>query len=248
LGEAGTIYSREFAAHGATVRGFDIRNVGAARDGVTVTTSAADAVAGADLILSLTTAEGALEAATATRPHLAEYAVYADLNAASPADKAAVALTLEGTLFADVAVLAPVSRNGLSTPALVAGTGARRFAELLAPFGADLDVMDAPAGTAASRKLLRSVFMKALAATILEALTAGRAAESEDWVRAQIVNELDSGGSALVDRLVTGTYKHARRRLREMEDTRDYLTELAVPDDLTTATITWLRALVAGQR
>lgn len=246
LGEAGGIYSRAFASHGCDVRGYDVKPRVETDPAVTVASSTAEAVERADLVLSLTTAAGALDAAEAARPHLSPHVVYADLNAASPVRKAEVARCLDGTLFADVAVLAPVARSGLSTPALVAGSGGPRFAELIAPFGADLEVLDAPAGAAASRKLLRSIFMKALAATVLEALQAGRAAGAECWVREQIVRELDSGGSALVDRLVTGTYQHAGRRLHEMEDTRDYLAELSVPDDVTTATIRWLEAIRSG--
>lgn len=248
LGEAGSIYSCELARHGAEVRGFDVRHLDAPPEGVTVAGSAGEAVGGADLVLSLTTAAGSLEAARAALPHLSEHSVYADLNAASPIRKAEVAACLGRHLFADVAVLAPVARNKLRTPALVAGSGALRFAELLAPFEANLEVMDAPAGTAASRKLLRSIFMKALAATVLEALTAGRKARSEEWVRGQIVAELDSGGDALVDRLVSGTYQHARRRLHEMEDTRDYLAELETPGDMTAATIRWLDGILSGRR
>lgn len=247
LGEAGSIYSQEFAGHGADVRGFDVRPV-APREGVTVPGSAGEAADGADLVLSLTTAAGSLEAARAVRPYLGDHTVFADLNAASPARKAEVAACLDGHLFADVAVLAPVARFKLRTPALVSGTGARRFAELLAPFEADLEVIDAPAGAAASRKLLRSIFMKAMAATVLEALTAGRAADSEEWVRRQMVAELDSGGEALVERLVSGTYQHAQRRLHEMEDTRSYLAELDSPDDMTAATLTWLEGILSGKR
>jgi 3-hydroxyisobutyrate dehydrogenase-like beta-hydroxyacid dehydrogenase len=248
LGEAGTIYARELAAAGFDVRGFDVRSISKPLDGVTVTTEVSEAVRGADLVVSVTTAAGALDAASSAHPHLGADAVYADLNASSPTRKAEVAKVLEGTLFADVAVLAPVARGGLNTPALVAGSGAQRFADILAPFATSIEVIDGPAGAAAGRKLLRSIFMKALATTVLESLAAGRAAGSEDWVRNQIVAELDSGGARLVERLVTGTAAHAERRLHEMEDTREYIHELGTPDEMTSATISWLSAIRDGNR
>jgi 3-hydroxyisobutyrate dehydrogenase-like beta-hydroxyacid dehydrogenase len=248
LGEAGTIYARELVAAGFEVRGFDVRSMNEPPEGVAVAGDVGEAVSGADLVLSLTTAAGALAAASAARPHLAPVAVYADLNAASPKRKVEVAAAVEGVLFADVAVLAPVARGGLRTPALVAGSGARRFAELLAPFATALEVIDAPAGVAAGRKLLRSIFMKSLAASVLESLAAGRAAGSEEWVRDQIIAELDSGGVRLVERLVEGTAAHAQRRLHEMEDTREYIHELGTPDDMTSATIVWLSAICARER
>lgn len=248
LGEAGAIYARELRAAGFDVRGFDVRSIKEVPGGTAVAADVGEAVDGAELVLSLTTAAGALAAASAARPHLAPTAVYADLNAASPKRKAEVATALGGVLFADVAVLAPVARQGLRTPALVAGSGAHRFAELLAPFAAAIEVIDAPAGVAAGRKLLRSIFMKALAASVLESLAAGRAAGSEEWVRGQIVAELDSGGAGLVERLITGTAAHAERRLHEMEDTREYIHELGTPDDMTSATIVWLSAICARER
>lgn len=248
LGEAGRIYARELASAGFKTRGYDVRHVSDAPADVEVVDHIADAVTDASLVLSLTTAAGSVDAARLARAHLAPRAVYADLNAASPSTKVAVSAELDDVLFADVAVLAPVARSGLATPALASGPGARAFADLMRPFGGDIEVLDAPPGAAASRKLLRSIFMKSLAASVLEALTAGRVAGAEDWVRSQIVAELDSGGAKLVERLVDGTYQHARRRIHEMEDTRDYLAELGSPSEMTSSTITWLSAIAAGER
>jgi hypothetical protein len=90
--------------------------------------------------------------------------------------------------------------------------------------------------------------MKSLATTILEALAAGRAAGCPDWVRGQIVAELGDAGPALVERLVTGTYQHAERRLHEMVDTKSYLDELGSPAEMTAASIAWLAAVSAGGR
>jgi len=247
LGEAGWRYAADLAAAGATVTGFDIRAVDPPA-GVRMAASVSEAVTGANLVLSLTTAAGAVEAAKQARGQLSPDTVYADLNAASPARKRAVASALDSGLFADVAVLAPVNRAGLRTPVLVSGPGAAAFADLLASWQVPVEIVPGEPGAASGRKLLRSIFMKSLAATILEALAAGRAAGCEDWVRAQIIGELDQPAPALVDRLVTGTRQHAARRLHEMEDTRSYVEELGTPIDMTTATIRWLASLTAGER
>jgi 3-hydroxyisobutyrate dehydrogenase-like beta-hydroxyacid dehydrogenase len=247
VGEAGRRYAGDFAAAGAEVAGFDLRDV-EPPSGVTVAASTAEAVTGADLVLSLTTAAGAVDAAIAAREHLKPDAVYADLNAASPTDKAEVARTLGIGFFADVAVLAPVARQGMRTPVLAAGPGAERYIELMRPFGGPIELVPGEPGAAASRKLLRSIFMKSLATSVLEALAAGRAAGCEDWVRGQIVGELGNTGESLVERLVTGTYQHARRRLHEMEDTHAYVEELGTPTDMVAASVTWLAAVDAGRR
>jgi hypothetical protein len=85
--------------------------------------------------------------------------------------------------------------------------------------------------------------MKGLAATVLEAVTAGSAAGCPDWIRAQIATELGPNGPALVERLITGTHRHATRRVHEMRAAQNYLTELAVPTPICDATIAWLTAL-----
>jgi 3-hydroxyisobutyrate dehydrogenase len=141
-----------------------------------------------------------------------------------------------------------VPRRGAATPLLVSGPGARRVAEVFLAFGAEVEVLEAPAGAAAERKLLRSVFMKGLAATVLEAVTAGAAAGCEQWVRDQIANELGQDGPALVDRLITGTTTHAARRLHEMTAARDHLAGLGTPASITDATLAWLARLADPEK
>ena len=80
-----------------------------------------------------------------------------------------------------------------------------------------------------AHKLLRSVLMKGLASVVVEAVTAGRAAGLEDWIRAQIAGQLAGDGQAVIDRFLTGTAKHAVRRSKEMQDTASYLSDLGVP-------------------
>ena len=86
-------------------------------------------------------------------------------------------------LFADVAILGPVPTQGVKTPLMVSGPGSRAVADLLAPLGADVEIADGEPGAAMAHKLLRSVLMKGLASVVVEAVTAGRAAGLEDWIR-----------------------------------------------------------------
>jgi len=53
---------------------------------------------------------------------------------------------------------------------LASGAGAAQAAQLLAGLGASVECIEGPPGTAAERKLLRSVFFKGLAAAVAEAL------------------------------------------------------------------------------
>jgi 3-hydroxyisobutyrate dehydrogenase-like beta-hydroxyacid dehydrogenase len=118
---------------------------------------------------------------------------------------------------------------------LATGEAAREVASILRPFGASVDVMAGPAGLAAERKLLRSVFFKGMAAAVVEALTAARAAGCEDWLREIIENELTRADATTVERLVSGSHRHAVRRTAEMAAAADMLGEFGVPADVASA-------------
>jgi 3-hydroxyisobutyrate dehydrogenase-like beta-hydroxyacid dehydrogenase len=119
-------------------------------------------------------------------------------------------------------------------------------AELLRPLGASVEVLHGEAGLAAERKLLRSVFFKGWAAAVVEALEAARAAGLEDWLRADIVEELSHADAATVDRLVEGTYRHAVRRADEMSAATEMLRELGVDPAVAAASRALLTRLAHG--
>lgn len=250
LGEAGGIYAAGFAALGHEVAGFDPL-APATPEGVTRTASPGAAVSTAELVLSLVGGAAAEQVAGAALPHLGAGAVYADMNTCAPATKAALAsaAAAHDVLFTDVAILAPVPRAGFRTPLLASGPGSRRFEELLSPDGIPITRVggrDGAAGASASLKLLRSVFMKGLAALLFETLTAAERQGDAEWMRQQIVDELDSGGGQLVERLLAGTRTHAARREHEMRDARAHLASLGSPAWMTEATIRWLREIAAA--
>jgi 3-hydroxyisobutyrate dehydrogenase-like beta-hydroxyacid dehydrogenase len=100
---------------------------------------------------------------------------------------------------------------------------------------------------AATRKLLRSVFYKGLAAAVTEALRAGRAAGCADWLRDDIAKVLADAPAAMVDRLENGSMRHARRRADEMSAAGDLLDDLGVPPRIARASQAWLEQLMAEQ-
>jgi 3-hydroxyisobutyrate dehydrogenase-like beta-hydroxyacid dehydrogenase len=248
LGEAGSVIARELVAAGVAVRAFDPAG-GADVAGVQRATDACAAVDGSDVALSLTAASAALDAARDVARVLGEGQVYADLNASGAALKRAVAEVVAptGARFADVALMGVVPRDGLRTPALASGPGAAVFAAHLGPLGMPVEVLSDEPGDAAARKLLRSVFMKGLAASCLESLRAARAAGCEDWMRAEIEAVLAGADAALLERLVSGSARHATRRIAEVADARELLAELGVEPRVTVAAGGWL-AQLEGER
>ena len=246
LGEAGGTIGSGLAAAGCRVRGWDPVPTATAA-GVERAGTPAEAVARAALVLSLATAAHALGAATGVAPSLAAGQVYADLNTTAPALKRDVAAIIgpSGAAFADVALLGPVPARGIATPALASGDGAARFAELVRPLGMPVELVGAAPGDAAGLKLLRSVFMKGLAASVLESLEAARERGADEWLRREIA---DVVGEPLLERLLAGTVAHARRRRDEMNDASAFLEELGVEPRVSRAAAGWLEALVARER
>jgi 3-hydroxyisobutyrate dehydrogenase-like beta-hydroxyacid dehydrogenase len=232
LGEAGSSIAADLIARGVEVHGFDPvpdRRV----SGVRVADSAGEAVDGVDVVLSLNSAAVAVAVARSALDALSPRQLYADLNTASPAMKRELAGIVG--LFADVALLAPVPGRGIRTPALASGRAAPEFAARFQPLGMPVELVGPEPGAAAARKLLRSVFMKGLAATALESLAAGDAAGCGDWLRSEIVAVLENGDEALLDRLLSGSRTHAVRRVDEMEAAADLLRELGVQPRIATA-------------
>jgi 3-hydroxyisobutyrate dehydrogenase-like beta-hydroxyacid dehydrogenase len=234
LGEAGATYAAALIAAGHSVTGFD-PVAPSTPAGLTRVATAAAACAGADVVLVFTGAAAARSVAQECLPVLPPGSCYADFTSSSPHVMQELGQLPGAALFADVAILGPVPTHGVKTPLMVSGPGSGAVAELLSPLGADVEIADGEPGAAMAHKLLRSVLMKGMASIVVEAVTAGRAAGLEDWIRAQIARQLAGDGHAVIDRFLTGTAKHAVRRSKEMQDTASYLSDLGVPAEMTAA-------------
>ncbi|WP_019629782.1 DUF1932 domain-containing protein [Actinomadura atramentaria] len=235
LGEAGGAFAADLAAAGADVRGYD--PAVPASGGIRRARDEADAATGADLVLSVNLSAAAEDALRAGIGALGPGAVWADLNTASPEKKERLAALARdhGSPFADVAIMAPVPGRGLRVPMLASGDGAAAASRVLRSLGASVEELPGPAGLAATRKLLRSVFFKGMSAAIVEALAAARAAGHEATLRADIAAELARADAATLDRVVTGTHRHARRRADEMAAAAEMLHTLGVPNGMAAA-------------
>jgi 3-hydroxyisobutyrate dehydrogenase-like beta-hydroxyacid dehydrogenase len=246
FGEAGSLLAGDLVAAGATVRGYDPKVPAPA--GVTPAGSDAEAVAGASLVLSVNSASEAVAALEASLDALGPGAVWADLNTAAPAVKQRLAAAGEGrgVPVTDIAMMAPVPGHGLRVPMLASGEGADGVARTLRGYGANVDVLAGPAGLAATRKLLRSVFYKGMAASVVEALEAARAAGLEDWLTGHIAEDLARQDASTLARIVTGTRQHAARRAHEMAAAAEMLTDLGV-DPVMAAASQRLHARLAGE-
>jgi len=166
-------------------------------------------------------------------------ALYADLNTSAPELKHELAQKVPVS-FVDVALVGVVPASGLATPALASGPGAERFAALFRPLGMPVEVLGPRPGDAAGLKLLRSVFMKGIAAAAIESLQAAESAGVEQHVRADIASVL---GEPLLDRLLAGSRAHAARRVDEMRAAAAYVEQLGIEPRIAAAAAAWLEQL-----
>ena len=244
LGEAGSLIAADLAAAGATVRGFDPAEV-ATPAGVERFDDPKTAVGGAGMVMAITSAADAQAAIAQAWDVIGRGTVYADLSTAPPSLKEDLndTATLRGLPFADIALMAPVPGKGLATPSYASGSGAAAYADVVNPLGGRVEVVGEEPGTAATRKLIRSVFMKGLTAVLIEATATAEAAGEGEWFRDHIAAVIDDADAELLDRLVASTATHHVRRRKEMEAAAQLLEILDVDPVMTRATVESLRGV-----
>lgn len=237
LGEAGSLISADLVAAGAAVTGYDP----APQDtppGVRRVADPRDAVSGAQLVMAATAAADAMDALTQALDAIPAGAVYADLATASAQQKRDLATVAAGRSlrFVDVALMAMVPGNGLFGASLASGPGAARYVEMLAPVGVPVEWVGPEPGTAATRKLLRSVVMKGLPALMIESLHAAEAAGLAPETWDNLIGQISSADERFIRTLLEGTATHSERRHAEMEAAIELLESLGVDPVMTRAT------------
>ncbi|TQO20573.1 3-hydroxyisobutyrate dehydrogenase-like beta-hydroxyacid dehydrogenase [Rhodoglobus vestalii] len=222
-GEAGSLIAGGLQDAGLVVIGFDPATP--ANPTVPLTASVNEAVAGADIVLSLNSSTVAFRVAEQVAPMLKEGVIYADLNTGTPALKKKLAALFASGAFADVAIMRPVPGLGAKVPMGVSGTAARRFVDLLEPFALNLEFVSDVAGEAAARKLIRSVLAKGIAAVTIDYLWAAESLGLQEWAYEEVQREFDAMSAETAQRYLSGTVKHVKRRQIEMIDVNEMLNE-----------------------
>jgi 3-hydroxyisobutyrate dehydrogenase-like beta-hydroxyacid dehydrogenase len=211
----------------------------AASIGVTCAGSAAEAVRGAELIVSAVTAASSVKAAQAVKPHLVGTPFFLDINSVSPGRKQETAKLL-GTAarYVDVAVLAPIHPARHRTPMLLAGPHAQDLAPVLAALDMRASIASTETGAAAAIKMVRSVMIKGIEALTLECfLAAARAGVIEEVAASMKNNYPGLDWAKIVPYNLERMAAHGERRAAEMEESADTLRELGVEPLMTMATV-----------
>ncbi len=232
FGEVGGILGRDLSEAGTQVAIYDIllEQPGARpamlakadEAHVRAAGSLADALAGADLVISAVTAASALEAAQQAAASLVPGQFYLDLNSVSPQSKREIALHVaaSGAKFVEAAVMAPILPQRLKTPVLLAGPAAREAADLLSTLRMNVQIAGEKVGAASAQKMCRSVLVKGLEALAVECLFAARRYGVENEVLASLDASYPSmgWGDHLPEYLVSRVAQHGWRRAAEMRE------------------------------
>jgi 3-hydroxyisobutyrate dehydrogenase-like beta-hydroxyacid dehydrogenase len=204
--------------------------------------SAPEAVAGAEAIFSVVTADQAHQAAIAALPGLAKGAFFFDCDSCAPQTKKRTAGEVEaaGARYVDVAVMQPVHPRLHRTPLLISGPHARDAAPLLAALDMSVTIHDGPVGSSSAIKMIRSIMMKGLEALVCECVLAGRKA----GVIETVLDSLDDTypgfdwrkrSAYMLERVIT----HGVRRAAEMREVALTVDLLGLDGAMSRASVGW---------
>jgi 3-hydroxyisobutyrate dehydrogenase-like beta-hydroxyacid dehydrogenase len=207
--------------------------------GMRVAQSAADAVRGADLIISAVTAASSTEAAQSVKAHLSGKPYFLDINSVSPGRKQNSAKALgDAARYVDVAIIAPIYPARHQTPMLIAGPDAQAVVPVLSGLGMSIKVSGAEVGAAAAIKMVRSVMIKGIEALTLECFLAAARAGIVDEVAVSMKNNYPGlDWAKVVPYNLERMANHGERRAAEMEESAETLRELGVEPLMTSATV-----------
>ena len=201
--------------------------------------SAADAVKGAEIVVSAVTAASSLEAVQSVKTHLTGNPLFLDINSVSPGRKQDAGKLLgDQARYLDVAVLAPIHPARHQTPMLLGGPHGKTAEPVLAALGMRTSIAGAEIGAAAAIKMVRSVMIKGIEALTLECFLAAARAGVIDEVAVSMKNNYPGlDWSKIVAYNLERMATHGERRAAEMEEVAATLRELGVEPLMTNATV-----------
>ncbi len=242
FGEAGERFARARDWRGYT-RGWDIlpeRRETMREYGIETGATPEEALQGADIAISLVTADAAVTAAKQYAALLPEGALWCDMNSVAPDTKREAAALVEaaGGRYVDVAVMAPVDAE-LAVPLLVAGPHAEAACDMLRTIGfSNVRAVGNDVGRAAAIKLIRSVMVKGIEALSHECAAAAQAAGVYDEVVASLdASDTHAGWAARIEYNLGRMDLHGLRRAAEMEESARTLEGLGVEPVMTRSTV-----------
>ncbi|MFC8522334.1 hypothetical protein [Pseudarthrobacter sp. NPDC057230] len=184
-----------------------------------------EAVSGADVVLAVGSSTGPSKIADRVAPLLRDDALYADLNAGTPATKRQIAAQFPDGSYLDVTMgqQDPGPTEGLVMD--VAGTGARRLIELFEPIGLTLRYVSDVPGEATARHLIRGLLANGIAGAVIDCLWAAESMGLQSWAYQEVLDEFEASSAETARQYLSGTAQHIKRRQIEIMDVVAMLNE-----------------------
>lgn len=243
FGEAGSTFATA-CGWGRHAHAYDIdpaRSSAMRTAGVVACEDVRQACSGAEIVLSLVTADQALLVARNYAELLDPNTIWIDMNSVAPETKrqAATEIGRRGAHFVDAAILAPVHPARMKVPLLLAGPGGNKARAALISLGfANVRVVGGEIGKASAIKMIRSVMVKGIEALTDEMMAAAEAAGVADLVLASLdASEKDESWAVKAAYSLERMATHGARRAAEMEESADTLRSLGIEPVMTEGTV-----------
>ena len=250
FGEAGQAFVTNWSnQHRQQVKAYDIKCLqndvdltsALKKNGIAQAVDVDDAVANADVIFSLVTADQATIAVRSASA-IKQGALYLECNSVSPGTKQKNAdiIHAAGGELVDVAVMAPVNPALNAVPLLLSGKAAPKAEKHLKELGMNPTVLEGEIGLASSIKMIRSIMVKGMEALYAECVLSAVKAGVDETV----LNSLEKSFPAMnwmkqagynFERMTV----HGHRRAAEMIESAKTIEELGLPNSMTQGTVKW---------
>ena len=252
FGEAGIAFAQGWLEAGFDLKAFDIKTQSDATRTDMLSRYAqckvqgfdqlSDAVSDCDVIFSFVTADQAFSAAKSVLGLYRPGTLFLDCNSCAPDTKreSAKLIDKDGGRYVDVAVMAPVHPRLHQTKVNISGPHSDDAEKLMRQLNMNVEVMEGDVGHASSTKMVRSIMIKGLEATMIECVLAGRKAGVDE----PVLDSLDRTFPGFNFRqraayMLERVMKHGVRRAAELREVALTVEQLGLDNHMSTATIEW---------
>ncbi|MFS0788820.1 DUF1932 domain-containing protein [Shouchella sp. 1P09AA] len=198
-----------------------------------------------DILFAAVPALYSYDAWSAIKDYLNEDTIYVDLSTASASMKQKIndELSLQNSII-DAAMMGPLKGNQHKVPMMISGSDARRFQRWGQDFDMNVKYVSENPGDATNIKFIRSIFTKGLSTLMHEVLEIANRLDLGDLILDSITQTMEKDSfEDIVNRLITSNVLHSKRRVQEMENVMDFLTEYHVEPYMSKATRDKLAAI-----
>ena len=248
FGEVGQTLAADFQVAGVTqLTAFDLlfNDPGSAcsraaiEANVRVASSAVDAVATADLVVSAVTAAQDVAAARSVAGAMKPGAYLLDVNSVSPSVKTQAAALIDdgGARYIEAVIMSPINPKRVGSPMLFGGKHASGFLPLAQELGfSGAEVFSDQVGRASAAKMCRSVMIKGMEALLAESLLSARHYGVESAVMDSLRNLFPAADWPTLARyMISRSLIHGRRRAEEMREVAQTVSEAGLQPHMSAA-------------